>query len=74
MDKACITVAAGHKQMLLATSASPPAGGISMLGTAHLQRSRIAGVDREAVLAEQCMNLATRGFQPIENVMEMKEW
>lgn len=77
MDKAGITVAAAHRQMLsTASGASSMMGGLSMIGDdgrASSFGSRTA-VDREAAVAQRCQLIAARGFEPLENVMGMKEW
>lgn len=31
-------------------------------------------MDRDALVAERCQMIASRGFEPLENVMSMKEW
>lgn len=73
MDKACITVAAAHRQMLEATSSAMNVGGLSMLG-GNEESERIKKMDRDAAIAEKCQMIATRGFQPLENVLAMREW
>ena len=73
MDKAGITVAAAHKKML---STSSSMGLLSMIGVGgggdKSQDKR--EVDGDAVFAEKCQTIQTRGFDPLQNVMSMKEW
>lgn len=90
MDKACITVASAHNRMLLSMNASMPAGGgggggISVLGSSSSSRVASAEaaaatfpgtsllLDMDASVAERCQMVA-RGFQPLQNAMDLKEW
>lgn len=62
MDAACITVAAAHKKML-----STAAGfGVGMVGMAEQ--------DEDAAVAAKCNMIATTQFEPLANVMSMREW
>jgi hypothetical protein len=70
MDKAGITIAAAHRQAL--STASAMQGGLSMMGGSNANDND--KMDREAALAEKCQMIATRGFEPLANVMGMKEW
>lgn len=70
MDKAGITVAAAHKKML---STSSSMGLFSMIGVADKSQDKHE-VDRDAVFAEKCQTIQSRGFEPLQNVMSMKEW
>lgn len=77
MDKACITAVAAHKQMLLLSNAaggsSSSTGGFSMLREANVNISPWAA-DRDAAAAAKCEMISVRGFQPLDNVMSLKEW
>lgn len=76
MDKACITAVAAHKQMLQLSNAaggSSSTGGFSMLREANVNISPWAA-DRDAAAAAKCEMISARGFQPLDNVMSLKEW
>lgn len=62
MDAACITVAAAHKKMLITAGGL---GGMAANG---------ADQDEDAAVAAKCNMIATTQFEPLANVMSMKEW
>ena len=76
MDKAGITVAAAHKKML---STSSSMGLLSMMGVGgggenNKSQDKGGEVDGDAIFAEKCLTIQSRGFDPLENVMSLKEW
>ena len=76
MDKAGITVSASHNQMMMMTtmaaaSTSEATHGLNASG--QLQQILPLPDDNDTIAAT-CQLIVQKGFQPLENVIDMEKW
>lgn len=71
MDKAGITAAAAHNQMMTASSMHQQQQQPGVMGNAG---NAASPADADAAIAFKCQMLAQKGFQPIENIFSLKQW